>query len=98
MKVIYLLPALLSPILMGAGGGCEPDNATNQQIELNIPASVRTCVRAKDIHNPGRGAGDKAKAVYTTKLYYALEDCGANMDSVNRLYTAWKARVAKVNK
>lgn len=98
MNKFYLLPALLSPFLMGAGGGCEPDNATNQQIELNIPASVRTCVRAKDIHNPGRGGSEKAKAAFTVKLYYALEDCGANMDSVNRLYTAWKARVEKANK
>lgn len=98
MNKLYLLPALLSPFLMGAGGGCEVDNATNQQIELNIPASVRHCVKAKDIHNPGKGSSGKDKAVYTAKLYYALEDCGANMESVNRLYTAWKARVEKVNK
>lgn len=96
-KYLAILPALLSPLLMGAGGGCETTSPTNYQVELNLPQSVLTCVRARRIPNPGKNASRKQAAIYTAQLYYALEDCNANMDTVNKLYGKYRSEIRRIN-
>jgi hypothetical protein len=93
----FLFMLLLTPWLMGAGGGCETTTPTNYQIELNIPDSVLTCVEAKSIHNPGAKATKAQTSVYIVKLYHALDDCNGNNATVRKLYKNWKAKVEKVN-
>lgn len=96
-KIIVVL--LLAPLLLAAkgnpGGGCDKQLPTVTQIEYHLPDAIRYCKYAPK--SPGPSATRRQTAIYITKLYDAWEECHGDLKEANRLYSKWKAQVAKFN-
>lgn len=94
MRYAIIATVLAIPMLMGAGGSCDGVNVPSMaQIELNVPASIRSCPRAPV--SPGANSTPKQRAQYVLALYNAWEVCGGNLKQVNVLITRWEREVAK---
>ena len=70
---------------------CQDEIPTVAQIELYIPAEMRSCPYAPP--SPGRGASEKARAQYITGLYYAWRRCYNNNEAIDALYQKYRERI-----
>ena len=96
-KSIAIAAVMLLPILMGADGGCDGDSLpTARQVELNIPASLRSCPGLPA--SPGNGATKRQTAQYIVRLYAAARACKVNMGEIDRLYSRYQSQVSKLTK
>lgn len=97
-RAIYLRAAALvclAPLLMAQDAGCSNQPLpTVAQIELNLPAYMRTCPYAPK--SPGRKATRAQTAEYIAKLYNAWEVCHGNVEDIDRLYKKYLAEVANL--
>lgn len=97
-RAIYLRAtalACLAPLLMAQDAGCSNQPLpTVAQIELNLPAYMRTCPYAPK--SPGRKATRAQTAEYIAKLYNAWEVCHGNVEDIDRLYKKYLAEVANL--
>lgn len=92
MKILKILSvACLTPFLMANQGGCDGNVPTVEQIELNLPTSIRNCKHAPK--SPGRASTGKQRARYIVKLYDSWEECHGDLQTVNVLYKKWRGKV-----
>jgi hypothetical protein len=85
----------LAPLLMAQDAGCQNQPLpTVAQIELNLPAYMRTCPYAPK--SPGKNATRKQTAEYIAKLYNAWEICHGNVADIDRLYKKYLAEVVNL--
>lgn len=97
MRYAIIATCFAVPFLLGNKGGCSDANVPSmQQIELNVPASIRTCPNAP--RSPGANSTPKQRAQYVLALYNAWEVCGGNLKQVDVLIKRWERAVAAANR
>lgn len=93
MRLAIIATVVAVPFLMGNQGGCTEQNTpTMQQIELNVPAAIRSCPRAPA--SPGAASTPAQRARYLLGLYNAWEVCHGNVNQMNALIKRWERVVA----
>ena len=89
--------ALLALTGADSSGGSDGEYLpTVEQIDLNIPAELRTCKYAP--LSPGKNATRRQTAKYIVALYDAWEDCHGNNKQIDALYREYRIKVEKLRK